>query len=59
MAKKNNGCVKITINLKDMTRKEQIAFFLRLADRGILPKPTEKERAEAEAFINSTVDDQP
>jgi hypothetical protein len=54
---KRKGSIKVEMNLEGMTRKEQMAFFLRLADVGLLPKPTPEQRAEVEAFINSNEDD--
>lgn len=54
---KQKGGITVEINLEGMTRKEQVAYFLRLADIGILPKPTPEERSEAEAFINGEEDD--
>jgi hypothetical protein len=54
---KRKGSITVEMNLEGMTRKEQIAFFLRLADIGLLPKPTPEERAEAEAFLKSDEND--
>lgn len=39
MSKKsnNNMSFKVTINMEHMSRDEQMRFFIRLADEGLLP----------------------
>lgn len=50
MSKKsnNNTSFKVTINMEDMSREEQMRFLIRLADKGLLPPCPQEIRKKYE-----------
>lgn len=54
MSKKSNDntSFKVTINMEDMSPDEQMRFFIRLADEGLLPPCPPEIRSQYEKPAN-------